>query len=130
MKHHYASYVRRVERNLDLPWRQRKELLRGLQSELRERFVEPPSEETLLVEVGPPEEVAQALLLGVDGEKEMRHRKVKLLRIRCVAAVLGILLAVSVGLICYYGITQVGRAEITITPDPVPTQYAVNGKSK
>lgn len=126
MKHHYASYVRRVERNLDLPWRQRKELLRGLQSELRERFAEPPSEETLLAEVGPPEEVAQALLLGVDAEKEARHRKVRLLRIRCAVILLGILLAVSVGLICYFGITRADRAKIIIIPDPTPSpQYSM-----
>lgn len=125
MKHHYASYVRRVERNLDLPWRQRKELLQGLQSELRERFAEPPGEETLLAEVGPPEEVAQALLLGVDVEKEARHRRGRLFRIRCAAAVLAIMLALSIGAFLYFDITRVERAKITVVQDPEPTYYAV-----
>ena len=92
MKSCNASYVKGVERNLDLPRRQRKKLLRGLQSELQERFAEPPSEEMLKSELGSPEEVAQALLLGVDAEEEKRQKKVRLLWTGCVAVMFALLL--------------------------------------
>lgn len=133
MKSCNASYVKGVERNLDLPRRQRKKLLRGFQSELQERFPEPPSEETLLSELGSPEEVAQALLLGVDAEGETQRKKVRLLWTRCVAVILGVLLVVSVGLFCYLGTTQVDHVKITIVPDPHPDpspQYSIDMKEK
>lgn len=131
MKSCNASYVKSVERNLDLPRRQRKELLRGFQSELQERFPEPPSEETLLSELGSPEEVAQALLLGVDAEGETQRKKVRLLWTRCVAVILGVLLVVSVGLICYFGLTRADRAKIIIIPDPTPPpQYSMDIEGK
>ena len=131
MKSRNASYVRSVERNLDLPRRQRKELLRGFQSELQERFAEPPSEETLLSELGSPEEVAQALLLGVDAEGETRRRKVKLLWTRCAAVIFGVLLVMSVGLFCYLGMTQVQRTKIIIIPSPDPSpQYSMDVEGK
>lgn len=131
MKSCNASYVKGVERNLDLPRRQRKKLLHGLQSELQERFAEPPSEETLLSELGSPEEVAQALLLGVDAEGETRHKKVRLLWTRCAAVVFGVLLVVSVGLICYFGLTRADRAKIIIIPDPTPPpQYSMDIEGK
>lgn len=132
MKSCNASYVKSVERNLDLPRRQRKELLRGFQSELQERFPEPPSEETLLSELGSPEEVAQALLLGVDAEGETQRKKVRLLWTRCAAVTFALLLSVVIGLICYFDITQVYRAKITIVPDPdpAPSQYSIDVEGK
>ncbi len=131
MKSCNTSYVRSVERNLDLPRRQRKKLLRGLQSELQERFAEPPSEETLLSELGSPEEVAQALLLGVDAEGETRHKKVRPLWTRCAAVIFGVLLVMSVGLFCYLGMTKVQRAKIIIIPSPDPSpQYSMDAEGK
>ena len=131
MKSCNTSYVRSVERNLDLPRRQRKKLLRGLQSELQERFAEPPSEETRLSELGSPEEVAQALLLGVDAEGETRHKKVRLLWTRCAAVIFGVLLVMSVGLFCYLGMTKVQRAKIIIIPSPDPSpQYYMDAEGK
>lgn len=94
-------------------------------SGLRERFSEVLSEEKLLTDVGQPKEVACALLESVDPEERRQYRAVKLLLFRCVAVILGFLLAISVGLICYFDITAVGRAEVTIIQDPVPTQYSV-----
>lgn len=130
MKSCNASYVKSVERNLDLPRRQRKELLRGFQSELQERFAEPPSEETLLSELGSPEEVAQALLLGVDAEGETQRKKVRLLWTRCAAVILGVLPVVSVGLICYFDLSRPGRVEVTVIPDPAPSQYSIDVEGK
>ena len=125
MKDHYTAYVRQVGRELDVPRRQKKELLRGFRSELEERFPENPSLETLVTDVGKPKEVACTLLESVDPEESRRYRAVKLLRVRCVAIILCFLLAVSIGLICYFDLAKVGRSEVTIIQDPVPTQYSV-----
>ena len=62
MKDHYTTYIRQVGRKPDLPRRQKKELLRGFRLELEDRFAEMPDEETLLRDVGKPEDVACALL--------------------------------------------------------------------
>ncbi len=127
MKSCNASYVKGVERNLDLPRRQRKKLLRGLQSELQERFAEPPSEEMLKSELGSPEEVAQALLLGVDAEEEKRQKKVRLLWTGCVAVMFALLLSVVIGLICYFDLFRPGHIKVTIIPDPAPSpQYSMD----
>ncbi len=127
MKSCNASYVKGVERNLDLPRRQRKKLLRGFQSELQERFPEPPSEETLLSELGSPEEVAQALLLGVDAEGETQRKKVRLLWTGCVAVMFALLLSVVIGLICYFDLFRPGHIKVTIIPDPAPSpQYSMD----
>lgn len=126
MKDHYTAYVRQVGRELDVPRRQKKELLRGFRSELEERFPENPSLETLVTDVGKPKEVACTLLESVDPEKRRRYRAVKLLRFRCVVAALAILLVLSIGAFFYFGTTRVGRADIAITEDPVPIQYSTN----
>ena len=126
MKDYYTAYVRQVGRELDVPRRQKEELLRGFRSELEERFPANPSLETLVTNMGQPKEVACALLESVDPEECGRYRAVKLLRSRCVAAVLTVLLALSVGTFFYFGITRQDRVEVTIIQDPIPTQYSVD----
>ena len=61
----FASYIKQVDRALDLPRRQKKELLCGFQAELKERFSDIPNEKTLLADIGRPEEVAYTLLEAV-----------------------------------------------------------------
>ena len=130
MKDHYTAYVRQVGHELDVPWRQKKELLRGLQSELRERFSEVPSEEELLTDVGQPKEVARALLAGVDPKERERHRAGKLLRFRCVVAILAILLVLGIGACFYFETTQIERADVTIVQGSISTYYSANAESE
>ena len=126
MKDHYTTYIRQVGRKLDLPRRQKKELLRGFRLALEDRFAEMPDEETLLRDVGKPEDVACALLASVDSKERRRHSVYKIFRLRFVVVVLAFLLALSVGTFCYFDATRAGRVEITIISDPVPTQYSTN----
>ena len=41
MENSYSSYIKQVERALSLPQSQKKELLRGFQAELKEKFPDP-----------------------------------------------------------------------------------------
>lgn len=130
MKDHFAAYVRQVGRELDIPRRQKKKLLRGFQSELRERFSEVSSEEKLSTDVGQPKEVACALLESVDPEERRRHHIAKLLWLRCVVAVLAILLVLCIVTFSYFETTQVKRVDVTIIQDPMPTYYSVSTESE
>ena len=72
MENSYSSYIKQVERALSLPQSQKKELLRGFQAELKEKFPDPPSSERLLNDMGQPEEVASALLEAIDTTEYIR----------------------------------------------------------
>ena len=61
-----AAYIRQVNQKLDLPRRQKKQIMHGFQSEMEEKYSGVASVETLLADVGQPAEVADVLLEAVD----------------------------------------------------------------
>lgn len=126
MKNSYSNYVRRVGRALNLPRRQKKELLLGFRSELEERFPEKASAQTLLNDVGTPEEVACTLLEAVDAKDCTRFNSVRLRRLKCLIIVLALLTALSAGAFLFFDMTQVNRAEVVIFEDPTPTLYTTS----
>jgi len=130
MDNSYARYIKQVERELDLPRYQRKELLRGLQVELEERFCDSKETSANLNQLGNPKEIASMLLESVDSEQRRQYYMSKLLRFRCVAAALAIVLALCVGTLFYLAMTQVVRSDVTVIQDPIPTQYFANVGSK
>ena len=69
-----SSYIKQVERALDLPRHRRKELLQGLRAELKEKFPKASSTEELQIGLGRPEEVASALRDAVDSKEYLRFR--------------------------------------------------------
>ena len=87
----FASYIKQVDRALDLPRRQKKELLCGFQAELKERFSDIPNEKTLLADIGRPEEVAYTLLEAVDVKEHTRFNSIPyplaLLHHRCARSI-------------------------------------------
>lgn len=130
MDNSYSRYIKQVERELDLPRYQRKELLRGLQSELEERFCDNKETSVNLNQLGNPKEIANILLENVDSEQRRQYYASKLLRFRCTAAALAIVLALCVGALSYLAMTQVVRSDVTVIQDAIPTQYLVDVGSK
>lgn len=126
MENSYSSYIKQVERELDLPRYQKKELLRGFQAELEERFCDGKKTSVDLNQLGPPREIASILLESIDSERRRQYYASKLLWFRCVAVALAILLTLCVGTLSYFAMTQAVRADVTIIQDPIPTQYSVN----
>ncbi len=120
----FASYIKQVDRALDLPRRQKKELLCGFQAELKERFSDIPNEKTLLADIGRPEEVAYTLLEAVDVKEHTRFNSIRIRWLCSIIAVLALLATLSIGSFAYFGLTRIDRAEVTIVEDPIPTQYS------
>ena len=123
-----SIYIKQVERALNLPRRQKKELLRGFRAELKEKFSESPSTERLLADMGQPEEVAATLLEAVDTREYIRFNATRLRWFRCAIVVLVLLLITAVGAIIYSYATELKRVEITIVEDPIPTQYSMDAE--
>lgn len=121
-----SSYIKQVERALDLPRHRRKELLQGLRAELKEKFPKASSTEELQIGLGRPEEVASALLDAVDSKEYLRFNATRLRWFRIATASLALLMVIAIGTIVYLEASEMKRAEITIIQDPIPTQYSVN----
>lgn len=130
MGNSYSNYIKQVERALDLPQRQRNELLRGLQTELKERFTEAPSDETLRSDLGTPEEVACALLDAVGTEAHTHFISVRLRKLALVVATLVLLLVIAVGAVFYSYSTELKRVEVTIIEDAVPTLHSMDAEGE
>ena len=125
MEKSYLSYIKQVERALDLPQRQKKELLRGFQVELNERFSETPSFDRLLADMGQPEEVASALLEAVGTKNYIRFNFIRLRYFRITIITLVLLIMISIGMIIYLDASEFKRVEKGIIEDSIPTHYSV-----
>ena len=130
MKNSYSNYIKRVERALDLPQRQKKELLRGFQAELEEKFSETPSSERLLADMGQPKEVASALLEAIDTTEYIRFNSIRLRWFRIAIVTLVLLAIIFIGTIVYLDASEVKRVDINIVQDSIPTWYSVDTESK
>ena len=130
MKNSYSNYIKRVERALDLPQRQKKELLRGFQAELEEKFSETPSSERLLADMGQPKEVASALLEAIDTTEYIRLNSIRFHWFRIAIIALILLVVISIGAIVYLDASEVKRVDINIVQDSIPTWYSVDTESK
>lgn len=128
MENSYSSYIRQVERALNLPRRQKKELLRGFRAELKERFSEPPSTERLLADMGRPEEVAAALLEAVDTREYIRFNSTRLHWFRVAITALVLIVLISIGTIIYLDATEFKRVEVGIIEDSIPTHYSMDAE--
>ena len=130
MKNSYSNYIKRVERALDLPQRQKKELLRGFQAELEEKFSETPISERLLADMGQPKEVASALLEAIDTTEYIRFNSIRFHWFRIAIIALILLVVISIGAIVYLDASEVKRVDINIVQDSIPTWYSVDTESK
>lgn len=128
MDNSYSSYIRQVERSLDLPPRQRKELLQGFQAELKEKFSEIPSSERLYADMGQPEEVASALLEAVDTKEYIRFNSSRIHWFRIALAALFLLVVISIGTIIYLNASELKRVDVNIVQDSIPTLYSMDEK--
>ncbi len=122
----YAHYIKQVGRALDLPRRQKKELLNGFRAELTERFSESLDAEGLLSNVGQPEEVASALLEAVDVKEYTRFNSVRFRWFRITVAALVLIAMIAVGTIIYLDSTEVKRVEVRIIQESTSTFYSTN----
>ena len=121
-----AAYIRQVNQKLDLPRRQKKQIMHGFQSEMEEKYSGVASVETLLADVGQPAEVADVLLEAVDLRKRARFNFSRLRWLFSIIILLSLLLTLSIGTFVYFDLTWVGRAEVTITEDAVPINYSTS----
>lgn len=104
--------------------------MHGFQSEMEEKYSGVASVETLLADVGQPEEVADALLEAVDLRKRARFNFSRLRWLFSIIILLSLLLTLSIGAFAYFDLTWVGRAEVTITEDSVPIHYSKSTDEK
>ncbi|MCI9368678.1 MAG: hypothetical protein HFF19_10475 [Oscillospiraceae bacterium] len=125
MENSYSSYIKQVERALNLPQSQKKELLQGFQAEIKEKFPDPPSSERLLNDMGQPEEVAFELLEAVDPKEYIRFNSTRFRRFRIVVVTLALLMMISIGTIIYLDASELKRVDVNIVQDPIPTQRRV-----
>ena len=130
MENSYSSYIKQVERALSLPQSQKKELLRGFQAELKEKFPDPPSSERLLADMGQPKEVASALLEAIDTTEYIRFNSIRFHWFRIAIIALILLVVISIGAIVYLDASEVKRVDINIVQDSIPTWYSVDTESK
>lgn len=126
MENSYSSYIKQVERALNLPQSQKKELLQGFQAEIKEKFPDPPSSERLLNDMGQPEEVAFELLEAVDSKEYIRFNSTRFRRFRIVVVTLALLMMISIGTIIYLDASELKRVDVNIVQDPIPTQYSTS----
>lgn len=123
MKNSCSNYVRRVEQALNLPQQQRKKLLRGFQTELKEKLSEAPNPEKLLADMGQPEEVASALLEAVDTKEYIQFNSIRFRHLHLAIASLALIILIAIGTIIYLDASEFKRVEVRITEDSVPTYY-------
>lgn len=130
MKNSYKSYIKQVERLLDLPQFQRKKLMRGFQLELKEKYSEAPNAKRLVTDIGQPEEVASALLEAIDTTEYIRFNSIRLRWFRIAIVTLVLLAIIFIGTIVYLDASEVKRVDINIVQDSIPTWYSIDTEGK
>ena len=130
MKNSYKSYIKQVERLLDLPQFQRKKLMRGFQLELKEKYSEAPNAKRLVTDIGQPEEVASAILEAVDSKGYMQFNSTRFHWFRITVVVFALLLMISIVTIVYLDASELKRVEINIVRDSIPTQYVEDAEDE
>lgn len=102
MKHNedvIRQYCRAVGKKLPLPVAQRRRLLAGLQEELAESAPDCTALDTLIAQVGTPDEAAQELLNGIAPGRVQAYQKKQNLRY-ILAAALIVLFVCCAALVC------------------------------
>ncbi len=102
------TYLKQVAKNLELPRRLRRELLKGLRQELEDGG-------PLREELEPPEEMAELLATSVPLEVRTWYRSRKKWRIRGTIATILLVFVLVTGYLIYLEKSQVVRAKSTIT---------------